>query len=164
MTFLSRLAVEHYGPKTWRLLEDLTYRGATDLYTVPAGYVTDFATVPDFLVWVINKTGPYTRAAVVHDWLITDEIPAKRVTSQDTDGIFRRIMREEGTPLVRRWVMWAAVRLASLGNTRRAYGRHFVRDAPRVLGILLLAAPLLAPASLMVLITRVIFAPLRYLK
>lgn len=136
MPFLDLLSIQEVpGTRNWRLTAPLEYEGEREMFTVPVGYVTDFASVPRFLHWLISPYGAYTRAAVVHDWLITDEIPARRVTSRDTDGIFRRVMREEGVPFARRWLMWAAVRAASLFNPKRAYGRAFHRDAPAVIGI-----------------------------
>jgi|SRR6188768_3098604 len=160
MPFTNSLQVVEHDIRSWKLLNDLHYQGDTDHFTVPAGYVTDFASVPDSLVWLLNKTGPYTRAAVVHDWLITDEIPAKRVTSRDTDGLFRRIMREEGVPFPKRWVMWAAVRMGALFSPGRAYGRQFYRDAPLITLIAVLSLPIV-PATLLVLITRTLLRPLR---
>ncbi len=162
MTFLSNLAVREVDSRNWELTADLAYQGDTDCFTVPRGFVTDFATVPDFLVWAMNKTGPYTRAAVVHDWLIVSEIPDGRVTSRDTDGIFRRIMREEGVKLPKRWIMWAAVRWGALFNRRRAYGRRFGRDLPLVLLWSLAGLPLV-PAALALLITRALLRPIRYI-
>jgi hypothetical protein len=180
MPFLKRfdeLTIQPHGPTTWKLLEDLVYEGQDQRFTIPAGYVTDFATVPKFLRWLINPYGPYTRAAIVHDWLITEmarwwaERKAGRepdwlppATSRDTDGIFRRIMREEGTPMPTRWVMWTAVRTASLFNPRRAYGRRFLRDLPAITLVALPAVAIIGPASLLVLLTRVILRPLGAIK
>lgn len=143
---------------TWELTEPLTWTGSRgDTFIVPAGYVTDLATVPRFLHWLALPYGPYTRAAVLHDWLIDTRInhddPALRVTSRDTDGIFRRVMQDLGTPWAKRWTMWAAVRAAALFNPKRAYGRAFHRDAVRVLAIALLAAPAILPGVIGVLIS-----------
>lgn len=153
MPFAGPLQVQRCDSRTWQLLTDLTYRGESDTFRVPTGYRTDFASVPQSLQWLIERTGAYTAAAVVHDWLITEEIPARRVTSRDTDGIFRRIMREEGVHWARRWPMWSAVRVAAVFSPRRAYGRGFARDLPAVAGITVLALPVL-PAFTAVLLTR----------
>jgi hypothetical protein len=146
--FRNRLRIQEYGPDTWQLMEPVVYEGKYDNFTVPGGYVTDFASVPRFLHWLVSPYGAYTNAAIVHDWLITDLIPAKSITSRDTDGIFRRIMEELGVPFATRWLMWGAVRLGALFNPRRSYGRDFYRDAPRVLLILILAAPFVLPGAI----------------
>lgn len=152
------LAVRAKTDTVWELTAPLTWTGKLgDTFTVPAGYLTDFATVPRFLHWLISPYGGYTRAAVLHDFLITDRInhpdPALRVTSRDTDNIFRVVMADLGVPWVRRWTMWAAVRAASLGNPRRANGRAFHRDAPKVLAIAVAVVPVILPGVIGVLIS-----------
>ncbi|MEV0436426.1 DUF1353 domain-containing protein [Nocardia sp. NPDC050413] len=101
--------VEGIDAKFWRLTQPLTYRGAVETFTVPAGFRTDFASVPRALVWLIPRYGAYTRAAILHDYLCrTGEVgPA------DADGLFRRSLREAGVSVPRRWMMWAAVRFGS---------------------------------------------------
>jgi hypothetical protein len=156
--FDSELSIQAAGPTTWKLLAPLIWTGTQgDTYRVPLGFVTDFASVPRFLHWLVLPYGPYTRAAVLHDYLIEERInhpdERMRVTSRDTDGVFRRVMADLGTPWGKRWTMWAAVRAASLGNPRRAYGRQFARDAPAVAGIAVLALPVILPGVAGVLIS-----------
>jgi hypothetical protein len=156
--FDSELSIQSRTATTWVLLCPLIWTGTQgDTFIVPLGFITDFATVPRFLHWLVLPYGAYTRAAVLHDYLIEERInhpdPAMRVTSRDVDGIFRRVMQDLGVPWAKRWVMWAAVRAAALFNPRRAYGRQFGRDAPRVLGIAVLAAPVILPGAVGVLIS-----------
>lgn len=147
---LEDMTIRPAGAKTWRLVEDLVYAGERETFTIPAGYVTDFATIPSF---IRSPTGldpysmEYARAAIVHDWLITDAIPARVVTSRDVDGIFRRIMREEGTDAATRWLMWTAVRWGAAFSRRRAWGRQLPKDLPLMLAISLPALLLAVPAS-----------------
>ncbi len=49
--------------------------------------------------------------------------------------------------------MWAAVRAASCFSSHRRYGRDFRKDAPRVLGMALLAAPVVLPGVIGVLLS-----------
>lgn len=141
------------------LVQPLHYLGASDDFTVPAGFVTDFASVPQFLTWLVPKMGAWTRASIVHDWLCTElelgtwwrgDRTASPVSARDVDGIFRRLMREAGVPLVRRWLMWAAVRVGAL--TTPARRRGWWRDAPAVLGITAAALPIVLPATPLVLL------------
>jgi len=159
--FDSELTVQAATATTWRVMEPLTWTGTKgDTFTVPAGFVTDFATVPRFLIWKTPPYGAYTRAAVLHDWLLTElarwwrendghtpgiapassEPSSPPADSRDCDGIFRRVMEDLGVPWLTRWEMWAAVRLASCFNARRAYGRQFGRDALKVFAMALIAA------------------------
>jgi hypothetical protein len=155
--FDAEMSIRAVTGTTWELLEPLVWTGTQgDTFVVPAGFVTDFASVPRFLHWLVLPYGPYTRAAVLHDYLIEVRInnpdPALRVTSRDTDGMFRRVMKDLGVPGVQRWIMWAAVRAAALFNPRRAPGREFRRDAAKVVGIALVSAPLILLGAVGVLI------------
>jgi hypothetical protein len=163
--FDTELAIRANGPTRWTLTNVLIWTGTRgDTFTVPVGFVTDFATVPRALHWLVSPYGAYTRAAVLHDWLLDDlerwysdrryggpsalgnpdsRLPS--VTSRDADGIFRRVMEDLGVGAPTRWAMWSAVRLASLANPARAYGRGFMADAPRVIGVAALA---LAPVAI----------------
>ena len=138
------VAVARVDDTRWALLAALTYRGARDVWTVPAGYVTDFATVPVDMLWLIPRTGRYTAAAVVHDWLLTHEVPAGRVSAVDADGVFRRIMSEQGVPPVRAWLMWCGVRWGAAVNPARRRG--WWSTAPAVLALSGAALPFLLPA------------------
>jgi hypothetical protein len=134
-----RLVVARESDDTWRLMSTLVYRGKEDTFVVAPGFVTDFASVPRIAVWLIPRFGRYTRAAIVHDWLC-QRMPVDPV---DVDGIFRRIMREEGVPPVKRWLMWVGVRWGALTNKHRREG--WAKTAPAVIGITLLALPLAVP-------------------
>jgi hypothetical protein len=83
---------------------------------VPVHKRTDFASVPRAFVWFIPRYGRYTKAAILHDYLCSVAVPAGRIGRIDADGIFRQAMRELGVPFLRRWIMWAAVRLGALTN------------------------------------------------
>lgn len=170
--FDSELSIRAVSPTTWALTAPLVWTGQQgDTFTVPTGFVTDFATSPRFLHWLVLPYGAYTRAAVLHDYLLTELaqwsagiMPATTTggvtyqlqppaNSRDCDGIFRVAMRDLGVPWAKRWTMWAAVRAASCFNSRRAYRRQFAKDAPKVLGIALLVGPVILPGAIGVLIS-----------
>jgi hypothetical protein len=119
--FVGLLEVEeifgHADGKVWRLLRSLEYEGNEETFVVRAGFETDFASVPFFLTWLVPRYGRYTKAAVLHDhlWRLCRE---GRFKWADADGILRRAMRELEVPFLRRWLMWGAVRLASI------FGHH----------------------------------------
>ena len=142
------LTVRRATDDTWSVVEPLTYRGSRDVFVVPAGFRTDFASVPRVVVWLFPRFGRYTLAAVLHDWLVTVGIPTGAVSSRDADGLFRRVMAELGVPPLRRWLMWCGVRWGALLNPARRAG--WWRDAPRVLALSVAAAPLVLPASVVV--------------
>lgn len=99
----------------WLVLAPIIYRGANDAFLVPPGFVTDLATVPRALTVFVPRYGVYTRAAVLHD-LLCVQAHHGLFQRRDADGIFRRVMREEGVHPVLRWTMWAAVRAGGRMN------------------------------------------------
>lgn len=122
------------GDATWMVTEPLTYRAKVDRYTVEKNFETDLASVPRPLVWLIPRYGRYTKCAILHDWLWR----RTPVHKADANGIFRRSMREEDVSLVHRWMMWAAVGLASTIKHPRSIRR---RDIPHILGLLAVGLP-----------------------
>jgi hypothetical protein len=115
MPFLTKLVVSEHDDVRWELVQPLIYQGNKDLFTVPVGFRTDFASVPRIFWNVLPPTGRHTKAAAIHDWLYSTKITSK----EDADGIFRRIMEEEGVSVFKRTIMYWAVRLFG-GN---AYNR-----------------------------------------
>jgi hypothetical protein len=103
------VAAEEVDENSWSLLRPVIYEGRDQTFEVPIGFVTDFASVPAAFTWLVPRYGVYTKAAVLHDFLCDGAL----VSRADADGIFRRSMRELGVSLLRRWVMWSAVRLNS---------------------------------------------------
>jgi len=140
------LTVRRASDQLWEVVEPLVYRGRSDTFVIPAGFRTDFASVPRVVVWLIPRFGRYTVAAVLHDWLVTEGLATRAVSSRDADGLFRRVLREEGVPPLRRWLMWTGVRWGALVTPQRRPG--WWRDVPRVLALSVLAAPLVVPPAL----------------
>jgi hypothetical protein len=139
------------GPTIFRLLKDVVYEDHYVKYVVPAGYETDFASVPRCMSWAYPSSGQYNPAAIVHDYLITEVLENQHaIESNHVDEVFRLAMQELGVPWYRRWVMWSGVRWGALFNSRRRSG--WLRTAPRVLAASALALPLV-PAALVVQVT-----------
>jgi hypothetical protein len=110
----------------YELTDELVYAGRDEVFTVPVGFCTDLASVPQFLTWLVPVAGLHDRA----------------------DGIFRRMLRELGVPTVRRWLFFTGVRWGALGTPSRRPG--WLADAPAVLIVSALALPVVLPASVVV--------------
>lgn len=136
MPFTTPLIVKRVSPREWELIAPLGYQGSVDHFVVPSGQRTDFASVPTWLQSFVQSTGAWTLAAVLHDDFCRHLAAGDCVvSSSEADGIFRRVMREDGVGLVKRWSMWSAVRLAALRSPARRPG--IARDLPLALAIAL---------------------------
>lgn len=114
----------------WEITRPLEFRFTTDdegfSIVVPAGFRTDFASVPAVLWPVLPPTGPYMAAAVVHDYLYR-RTPCSRFLA---DACFREAMAQLGVNLTTRLVMYYGVRVGG-GIARRSKLPDFPPRAPR---------------------------------
>lgn len=103
--------------KPFELLSDFEYKTgpqtgfkklSSETITVPAGYRTDFASVPKFFHRVINPIGRYGKAAVVHDWLC--DVEPKICDHKRAAEIFGEAMQVLKVPAWKRKTMvWAVL-------------------------------------------------------
>lgn len=156
------LSLNQVTDTEFELTHSLVYRAARQTFVVPVGFRTDLASVPRVVVWLIPRYGRHTPAAVLHDYLWWVEAPAGNVTYRDADGLLRQAMRTLGVRVLRRWLIWTAVRWGALA-TGRAGWQGWWRSAPAVLAISAVALPLVAPAAVSILPALVVFAVLETL-
>ena len=92
----------------WVLIQSFTYTIGQTSYqiTVPAGFVTDFASIPAALRGFLSPTGQEGRAAIIHDYLYWEQ----RCSRDQADWILRLGMIESRVPLVTRQAVYWAVR------------------------------------------------------
>lgn len=89
---------------------------------VPAGFVSDFASVPFPLDRIISPFGWHAEAAIVHDWLYAIGEPGNR---RFADQLFFELMKEKGVNPYRRAIMYTAVRIGgsrAYTNSNEWYG------------------------------------------
>lgn len=94
--------------RNWTLDAAFSYDSSVGVITVPAGFVTDFASVPKLLWNVLPPFGRYGKAAIVHDYLYRTQGYASKPVA---DAIFLEAMKALGVPTLTRYVMFYAVRL-----------------------------------------------------
>lgn len=94
--------------KAWVLVEDLRYSIGTTGVTivVPAGFVTDFASIPKPLWWWFSPHDFYSKAAVVHDYLYWTQ----RCTREQADNLLLIAMQESDVSPVKRKAVYLGVR------------------------------------------------------
>ena len=113
------------GVETFALERRLAYldRHLGELL-VPAdpGFRTDLTSVPALFTWLVPKTGAHLPAALLHDALVAGrDDPASYVSTDGhvvdrvaADRIFRDAMADTGTGVIRRWIVWTAVTVATI--------------------------------------------------
>lgn len=106
------IVLRQVSPKDFRLEEPFKFKheGEEDVI-VERGDVTDLASVPEFLTWLVPRYGRHTLPALLHDHLVVPDMNAN--LREQADTTFRDTMGAAKVPLVRRWMMWAAVSLAT---------------------------------------------------
>ncbi len=92
----------------WVLVTPLRYRVGElqERITIPKGFVTDLASVPQIFWSVLPKTDKYMSAAILHDYLYWDQ----RCTQQQADALLKQAMDEFGVSAEKSSTVYDAVR------------------------------------------------------
>ena len=83
---------------------------------VPAGYVTDFASIPRAVHFIISPFGKHAEAAVIHDWLYALGTPKDRKSRRTADKAFAKALKLLEVNFFKRTIMYLAVRLGGGGG------------------------------------------------
>lgn len=117
------------GDPIYETTAELTIQG----FVIPAGTRTDLASTPKWVQDRLPPDGPWSPAAILHDWLYVNRplVPdqwapppatwnnlTRPITRAEADGYFLAEMKRLGVPVRQRFPMWAAVRLFG-GNAWR---------------------------------------------
>lgn len=97
--------------KDYILVEDVSYycKLTDTLYTIPRGFNTDFASVPEFMQWLLKPDGQYKYESCLHDYIYLTR--SVKVTRKQADDIFKEAM---SIGIVDKWkevALYIAVRL-----------------------------------------------------
>jgi hypothetical protein len=154
--------------RNYQVLTRVVYQGARDLFIVDPGFITDLASVPRWVEWLIPRDGAWLLAALIHDLLCVDiwnawrEDREPRVSSRDADGILWRIMGELDASArargdrrgrisrVHRHLIWCAVRASTATSRNPIRRKDWWRDAHWLIGTGLLVSPIVLPAALFI--------------
>ena len=87
--------------------------------TVPAGYVTNFGTIPRWAAWFVSPA-QLRDAAIVHDWMCGEDFGESDAVAIQSgysrwlaDATLYELMLQLSFPWYKRFVVWTAVRLAA---------------------------------------------------
>ena len=86
------------------------------MIVVPAGFVTDFASIPRFARWIIDGHSHTRKPAVLHDYLYSIAAGKRK----DADLVFRKAMRDTDTPAWKRELAYRAVRIGGWVSWNRS--------------------------------------------
>ena len=87
--------------------------------TVPAGFPTDFASIPRGLWNILPPVGKYDAAAMCHDWLYqTGMYHGVTVDRGDADRVLLEAMEVLGVARWQRWAIYLGVRIGGAGIWR----------------------------------------------
>lgn len=124
------------GRSLWGLYKELPYFPGptpedTEQITVRPGFVTDLASIPRWASIILPQDGPWVKAAIIHDYLyatggtgqwkngpvtITRPTPYSR---EEADRILLQGMENRGVDVVRRTIIYLAVRVGGVFGWRR---------------------------------------------
>lgn len=101
----------------WTLDSAFSYDSSVGTLTVPAGFVTDFASVPRLFWNILPPFGRYGKAAIVHDYLYRTPGYVSRPVA---DALFLEAMKVLGVGRLIRYTMYLAVRAFGAGAYKGA--------------------------------------------
>lgn len=113
-SFRTPLRLEFLDDSRFQLTEAFEFMSIVteSVICVPAGFVTDFASIPRGLWNLLPPTGRYGKAAVVHDWLYqTRDAGTHLVWRDEADAVLREGMEVLEVRKLTRWAIYAGIRL-----------------------------------------------------
>ena len=104
--------------KTFELLKPFYFyfvEGINEGVTVPAGFQTDFASIPRLFTPLIQKMGKHSKASVLHDYLYSEP---KFRSRKECDMIFLDALKAAGVSKVKRMAMYYGARIGGAKHYR----------------------------------------------
>lgn len=127
--FTTPAILEMPGHYLWRVHEPFEFYLSddnSDVISVPAGFVTDLATVPRIFWSVMPPDGKYAKAAIIHDYLYDNALRTKK----EANLIFLDGMTVPGAPKWKRIEMYLAV--SDLAGECMGKNVNTVNDLPQM--------------------------------
>ena len=91
----------------WVVLNPLIYTDRSgSTYGIPAGFITDLASIPALLRPLFNPNDNGRKAAVLHDARYCIKVG----TRKEADDLFLEALERCGVGFLRRWAMYSGVR------------------------------------------------------
>lgn len=112
--------------RRWRVQSDFVVpTQALGIVTVPAGFICDLNSIPQFLWWESTPTD-YPEAGAVHDWLY-----AQQVDRAAADAVYREMLLALGMGTVRANARYYALRMfGGIAYRKHATGGNYATLRP----------------------------------
>lgn len=91
------------------------FRGKEYEVTIPAGFVTNFASVPKKFRNVISNVSKLNVAYLLHDWLYST-LSKEEFTKSDDDVMLRRNLKYLGLGYIDQWIVYFSVKFGAKKN------------------------------------------------
>ena len=111
----NRIVVQPFADgKHWMLTEPLVFKpsGSDVAVVVPAGFVTDFASLPRAFCSLLPPAGKYLAAVIIHDFLYWDQSCDRQVA----DRMLATFMKDSKVDRVQGGLIKAGVRVGGIGG------------------------------------------------
>ena len=102
------------GRPLYRLSEPFSYQNDKVklgyVVTCETGYMTDFASIPEWIFFINPKATLWRKAAAIHD-KACNEATVGELTYREADSYLYYGMRECDAPLITTWLFWSVCRV-----------------------------------------------------
>lgn len=113
------LKKEYSKPDRFEVAQDVQVEIFGTYFTIPAGYKTDFASVPQFLWGIFPPHGLAAIPSLIHDYMYDNQLFAQELGHENArrlaDTYFFIHMTQTGVPKWQRLLYYWAVRLFAKG-------------------------------------------------
>jgi hypothetical protein len=109
--------------KNWILLSDIRFSIDNKVYNVPAGFITNFGSIPSVMRPVFNQMGKSLRAFAVHDWIYSQSVDVLE-HQRDCDKVLYDLSRADGES-------WVKAKMINKGLLLGGW-THFKKIKPRI--------------------------------
>ncbi len=99
-----------YHRQNYEVLEDIEYYSEmmSCVYMVPIGFITDLASTPLLLRWLLPPNGQYKYEACLHDYFY--RVPEVMITRKQADKVFLEAMKVGIVDSWKEWCLYTAVK------------------------------------------------------
>ena len=114
----AEIQLDRQSPNRFKLIQQFGYEHHEydEVFVIPRDttmFTTDLASVPRFAAWLVPLVGTHLPATLLHDVLVLRKGEPKAhdgpdVLREQADELYRDAMKQVGTSVLRRHIIWAA--------------------------------------------------------